>query len=185
PVLSEQVVLSVGSPPNIPLWEKGLTETLKDKALLIHNPYYPTLDETLEKIQLFVNKRPNKQANILIVGANASALELVYKLNDQPATKACVKKFNILSTQGLMPDAVIDEEKAAKYIPENLLALAHQTNLTAKDIADAAFADLDLADQLEVGAATTVKPISNAFGALLNKLSPSGLIEFACIYGNE
>src|SRR5690606_22695368 len=131
------------------------------------------------------NKRPNKQANILIVGANASALELLYKLNDQPATKACVKKFNILSTQGLMPDAVIDEEKAAKYIPENLLALAHQTNLTAKDIADAAFADLDLADQLEVGAATTVKPISNAFGALLNKLSPSGLIEFACIYGNE
>src|SRR5690606_7442984 len=39
PVVSEQVVLSVGSPPNIPLWEKGLADTVKDKALLIHNPY--------------------------------------------------------------------------------------------------------------------------------------------------
>src|SRR5690606_36909155 len=87
--------------------------------------------------------------------------------------------------QGLMPDAVIDIDKSKNYLPKNLLGLANKTTLTAKEIADATYADLDLADELQIGAATTVKPISNASGTLLNRVNKDELVKFACIYGNE
>ncbi|WP_159090806.1 NeuD/PglB/VioB family sugar acetyltransferase [Aquimarina aquimarini] len=184
-IVSEKVILSIGSLPVNPLWKK---ETLikEDNLLFINNPYKPELKTVLKTIDNFiVHNKLEKKLNVLIVGANASGLELLYKLNDIEEIKTKINKFTILSTQGLLPDAVIDEEGRKKYTPFNLQALATESNITAKDIAEAAFKDLDYADEIELGPASTVDIISSAFGVLLDTLTQEELKKFACIYGNE
>ncbi|WP_438712195.1 NeuD/PglB/VioB family sugar acetyltransferase [Aquimarina muelleri] len=183
-VSSEKVILSVGSLPVNTLWKnESLIE--KENLFFINNPYKPELTKILEKIKLFLKKTPNKKVNVLIVGANASGLEMLYKLNDIEDIGNQINKFTILSTQGLLPDAVVDEKRQKEYIPFNLQALTKEKNITAKIIAEATFKDLDHADQMDLGAASTVDIISRAFGNLLSKLNPKELEKFACHYGNE
>ncbi len=183
-LLSEKVVLSVGSLPVKYLWkEERLIQ--EDNLLFVNDPYAPELKEVLKKIEHFTEKKADKKLNVLIVGANASGLEMLYKLNDLEEIKSRIAKFVFLSTQGLLPDAVIDKERKKGYIPFNLQALAEEKELTAKTIADATYKDLDHADEIHLGAASTVEIISKAFGALLGKLNEEELKKFACFYGNE
>ncbi|WP_282078981.1 NeuD/PglB/VioB family sugar acetyltransferase [Aquimarina algiphila] len=183
-IVSEKVILSVGSLPVNHLWKnEDLIE--EDNMLFINDPYKPELKKTLNKIGSFLEKKPSQKVNVLIVGANASGLEMLYKLNDIESITSHINKFMFLSTQGLLPDSVIDEEQRKEYTPFNLQALAKENNVTAKGIAEATFKDLDYADEMHLGAASTVDIISKAFGSLLGKLSPQELKKFACHYGNE
>ncbi|GAA4274208.1 NeuD/PglB/VioB family sugar acetyltransferase [Aquimarina gracilis] len=183
-VSSEKVILSVGSLPVNHLWKnESLIE--EDNLLFVNDPYKPELKEVLHKIENFASRNKGKKPNVLVVGANASGLEMLYKLNDLEGIKSNVNKFTVLSTQGLLPDAVIDREKRKEYTPFNLHALANENLLTAKTIAEATFKDLDYADEISLGAASTVEIISKAFGALLGRLDKDELKKFACLYGNE
>jgi len=183
-IISEKVILAVGSLPVNRLWNNhDLIE--KDNLLFINNPYKPELSNILKKIDNFTDKISPQKINVLIVGANASGLEMLYKLNDVEDIETRINKFMFLSTQGLLPDAVIDKKRKKEFIPFNLHELINKKNITAKDIADATFQDLDCADKIELGAASTVEIISKAFGNLLGKLDPEELKNFACHYGNE
>ncbi|WP_298316382.1 FAD/NAD(P)-binding protein [uncultured Aquimarina sp.] len=183
-IISEKVVLSLGSLPTIHLWKKEDLIT-DDHLFFVNNPYKPCLKEVLAKLETFLEDKPEKKLNALIVGANASGLEMLYKLNDNGNIKSKINKFTLLSTQGLSPDSIVDEEGKKKYCPKNLLALADHQSLTAKQIADATYKDLDLADEIHLGAASTVDVISQAFGSLLKKLDREELKKFACLYGND
>ncbi len=182
---SKKVVLSVGSLPTKQLWrDKALIE--EDNFMFINNPYQPELSSVLSKIKSFVSKREGKETNVLIVGANASALELLYKINDIKILGNSNKlKFAFLSTQGRVPDAEIDIIRQKEFKPMNLALLKKETSLTAKSIAEATYKDLDLSDDIGLGAASTVDKISSYFGSLLNKLDPNELEQFACYYGND
>ncbi|PKV50996.1 sugar O-acyltransferase (sialic acid O-acetyltransferase NeuD family) [Aquimarina sp. MAR_2010_214] len=183
-IVSEKVIVSVGSLPVNYLW-KNQDIIEDDNLLFVNDPYNIELKVALERIDNFLDKNPDKKANVLIVGANASALELLYKLNDIEKIKSGINKFIILSTQGVLPDAVIDEERKREYTPFNLQTLAKEKNITAEIVAEAVFKDLDYADQIHLGAASTVDSISKGFGALLYKLDSEELKKFACRYGNE
>ncbi|WP_025739887.1 FAD/NAD(P)-binding protein [Aquimarina pacifica] len=183
-IYSKKVVLSVGSLPVRYLWKNApLVE--EEKLLFVNNPYQPELKKVLKKIDQFVSNRKNENTNVLIVGANASGLELLYKLNDVEGIASKINKFTVLSTQGLLPDAVPDEERMKTFVPNNLKALSNASSLTAKEIADATYKDLDYADEINLGPASTVGIISSAFGALLGKLDEEELRTFACRYGND
>src|SRR5690606_5677880 len=79
----------------------------------------------------------------------------------------------------------IDHQKQAQYTPTHLNALQLPSSLTAAQIAEAVKLDLDAAEENQLGAASTVRIISSAFGSLLSKLKPEELKKFACEYGNE
>ncbi len=181
---TKKVILSVGSLPINYLWKKK--DLIEEKNLMfVNNPYKPELRVVLDKIDNFIDNRNGEITNILIVGANASALELIYKLNDYTKKKHDSTNFTFLSTQGTVPDAVIDFEKQKEFIPKNLNELKKEKKLTAKLIAEATFKDLDFADEINLGAASTVDIISKYFGVLLGSLSPKELERFACQYGNQ
>ena len=182
-IQTNKAILSVGSLPVRYLWgEQPLVE--KQNLLFVNDPYNPGLSSNLQRIQEFVNSRKDK-TNVLIVGANASALEILYKLNDNKGIKKHLGQFAFLSTLGLLPDSIVDTERQKDFIPQNLQALQNEDCLTAKDIADATYKDLDLADEISLGAASTVEIISQAFGRLLGKLDTKELKTFACLYGND
>ena len=183
-IISKKVVLAVGSLPTNYLWKNK--DIIQEKNLLfINNPYKPELEVVLNKINNFITNRNNNRTNILIVGANASALELLYKINDFKKEKHTNTYFTFLSTQGRAPDAIIDKEKQSTFVPRNLNKLKKEKSLTAKMIAEATFKDLDIADEINLGAASSVDIISKYFGDLLNKLDVVELKIFASQYGNE
>jgi uncharacterized NAD(P)/FAD-binding protein YdhS len=184
-ITSTKVVLSIGSIPTKQLWKnEALIE--EDNLLLVNKPYEPELSSVINKIKAFVSKRKGIQTNVLIVGANASALELLYKINDfEILGKSNKNQFAFLSTQGTIPDAEIDFVRQASFKPHNLIELKKEDTLSAKAIAEATFKDLDTAESIKLGAASTVDIVSAAFGVLLNKLNDEELEHFACYYGNE
>ena len=180
-----KVVLGIGSPPpkKILPAREGVYDT--EDLLLISNPYKPGISENLNKINTFLEKRSQENTNILIIGANASALEMIYKINDVVSEKDQKTNFIFISSLGMLPDSVVNEEALRSFQPTNLLALKEKENILAEDIAEATYADLDDAEELNIGAATSIKPISKAFGDLLAYLSPEELERFACLHGNE
>jgi len=181
---ASKIVLAIGSPPP-KIITKTIDDDLKDTHFLqISDPYGTGLDQTLIRIQEFLNNRNNK-ANVLIVGANASALELLYKLNDVIEIKNKIDRHYFISTLGIIPDHKEIGEKTKTFKAENLLALKSERSLTAKQIGDAAFVDLDESENQKIGAGTTVSIISKAFGDLLHLLNERELENFACQYGNE
>lgn len=180
---TSKAILSVGSLPVRYLWgEEPLI--VRKNLLFVNDPYNPKLSSNLNRISEFVKGRQSK-TNVLIVGANASALEILYKLNDDIGIRKNIGQFAFLSTLGLLPDSIIDTERQKNFIPQHLQALQKEETLTARDVADATYKDLDLADEITLGAASTVEIISSAFGKLLGKLDTKELKTFACLYGND
>ncbi|WOD43372.1 peptidoglycan bridge formation glycyltransferase FemA/FemB family protein [Hwangdonia lutea] len=184
-ILSEKVILSVGSLPVNNLWKnEALIE--EQNLMFVNTPYEPKLEVTLKNVNRFTKNRSHKETNVLIIGANASALEILYKLNDvSNAGDYIPNNFVFLSTQGRAPDAVIDKKRKKDFKPIHLIELQNANSLTAESIAEATFKDINLSDDIKLGAASTVDIISSAFGRLLEKLNESELEKFACFYGNE
>lgn len=179
---ASKAVLSIGSLPINFIYK---TEDLLEEKdfMLINSPYHPELNTNLDKAISFLSKRHSKETNVLIIGANASALELLYKLNDT-FTANSKTNFNFLSSQGLLPDSQ-KEGIRRTFIPENLKKLRSEAVITSKAIANAAFKDLDSAESKNLGAAFTVNIISKHINDLLKRLSTEELENFACFHGNQ
>ncbi|GGD41076.1 FAD/NAD(P)-binding protein [Muriicola marianensis] len=181
---SRKVVLSIGSLPNTRLPGVEVSDK-KGEFMTVHSIYDYELDHVLTELQTFLDNRQSQETNVLVIGANASGLETLYKFTDLPSLDEKISRYFVLSTHGVMPDAEIDPEGMDSFVPKHLQALQSRESLTAKEIAEATFKDLDLAESIPLGAATTVGIISRGFGSLLSKLSPEELANFACFYGNE
>lgn len=181
--LAHSVILGIGSPPPKKVWNNTITD--HHNLSLIADPYKKGINTTILEIKNFLKRNTGSKVNTLIIGSNASALEMLFKMNDHSAIANRIQKFIFISTQGLLPDSNSNKELGNIFKAQNLLNLEYKLNLTAQEIGAAAFADLDQAAKMGIGAATSVLPISKAFGNLLNKLDTTELELFACHFGNE
>ena len=74
---SKQVLLGVGIPKVRPL---GMKSKIKNDILFFNDPYIPDISSSLKKIDNYILRK--KSLKILIVGANASSLELLYHITN-------------------------------------------------------------------------------------------------------
>lgn len=185
-IQSKKVILGIGSLPTHNIYtDKNIQR--HNGLLIVNQVYNPSLDENLKQITDFVNytQKSKEHCNILIIGANASALEILYKLRDKEKINDKQSKYFFLSTHGLLPDCEVDQQKQAQFTPAHLNSIDKYSSLTAAQIAEAVQSDLDTAEKNKLGAASTVGIISSAFGKLLPKLNKEELKKFACVYGNQ
>jgi uncharacterized NAD(P)/FAD-binding protein YdhS len=184
-IVTDKVVLSVGSLP----YKKLYNEETKDSTttLYIKEPYGVGMEQNMAQIATFIEERKKKnlQTKIAVLGANASGLEMIYKICDKLPMAQYNTTFKTLSSHGVMPDSTFDPIKAKKFKATHLEALAKSEVLSANLIAEAAHKDIDEAEKQDLGAATTVGIISLGFGSLLPKLSKKELLDFACFHGNQ
>jgi len=179
-------VLSVGSMPNKKLLAIAAEQDTSENKIYISNLYQPDLNTNIKAIKAVIQDRKLQKTptNILVLGANASGLEAIYRTYDDVAiANDC--HYTCLSTHGVMPDGTVDFEKLKGFKTKYLDALVTKEHLTASEIAKAVNDDLDVADTLQIGAASTVGIISAGFGKLLSKLSEKELITFSWDYGNQ
>ena len=184
-LIVDKAVLSIGSLPYKKLYEKPIKNT--QNALYIKEPYGVGMEANMAQIVDFVKARKAQHlpTKIAVLGANASGLEMIYKICDKLPMEDYDTSFATLSSHGVMPDGTVDQEKAKAFAPLHLMALAKEEELTAESISEAAHKDIDAAEAQDIGAATSVGIISKGFGALLPRLSKEELLKFACFYGNQ
>ena len=181
---SRSVALSIGSLPTRRIF--GTSSLIRENGYMVLNDFYKAdLKSNLEEITDFVERRGDNAIHALILGANASGLEALYKFSDEAVLNQGISSFTVLSSQGVMPDSSFDEAGLKLFSPENLLALEGENNISADQIATAAYQDLEIARELSLGAATTVDIISGHVGRLLSRLDRKESKKFACIHGNN
>ena len=106
---TEKIVIAIGSGTIKPV---PAPENINNKTpdyFYINDTYFPSLDNNLEKIsELLSATNDTAKRNVLIVGSNASSLELIYLIKTKPAFAKLINKIVVISFSGLLPHRITE-----------------------------------------------------------------------------
>ncbi|MBS1640400.1 MAG: FAD/NAD(P)-binding protein [Bacteroidetes bacterium] len=175
-IVSEKVVVAIGSAP-----QNKLFKNASDKALNINNLFQYNVDES---IQLLKNKLANHQLkNILVVGTNATALELVYLLKKNKELNNLINKIVFLSTGGKFP-LLTSKQQVTNFYTPHLSKIIEENKYTINCLVNAASKDLQLSATKHVQMDYVHYIIKTVKHLLLN-LSWEDQEMFMAVHGNE
>lgn len=181
-ITSKKVVLSIGSPPKQEI-EIGLGST---NQLCIQNMYEPNLKDNINKLYNFLQSTGSSlKQNILILGSNASSLEVIYNLQNNPEIEGRINKIYILSPDGMFPHRINEEMTASSFQPLNLASLRSLRENTCENILAALKKDVDKANEEKIAIADIHEPVSRIIIELLNNLNLYEQEQFVYKYGVE
>lgn len=176
----ERVVVAVGSPPLKSL--QGAAFSKQQPHAYINDIYSPSEEVNLKQIHKTLSTIAEKnQRNILILGSNASSLEVLYLLNYIPEIKALANSIVVISRSGLLPYKIYDQAPGFEF---KALELLKQTDsASALELITAIRADVQSAEELAVNIADLFHPASALVGQLIPKLDISEQEKFFCQHG--
>tara|TARA_Y100000589_G_scaffold330534_1_gene380477 strand:+ start:1117 stop:2757 length:1641 start_codon:yes stop_codon:yes gene_type:complete len=178
---SKQILLGVGIPK---IRSLGINSKIKNDILFLNDPYIPDILSSLENIDNYILEK--KSSKVLIVGANASSLELIYHITD---LNSFIKNNNItitvISPQGKLPELFV-KDKISKFTAENLEILrASEVEVTADLILDNFKKDLQFSVENKFDISDTLPVFTAHVGALLKSLSKEEKYRFCNFHGDE
>lgn len=189
-VHAHRMVLATGSPPR-----QGFIHRVSNdpdvQARFIQDSHDPGLENTLKQVNdALVKSNSQEQGpsckgpNILVIGANASALELVYSLMDYRSLGA-KPTIHVLSPSGIPDHWIAARDSRRTFRPQHLPAVAAATAPTAQKMLTAVVEDVKLAREQGFSLADTIAPISAAIGPALDELDTHEQCEFVRYHGVE
>ena len=156
---------------------KRINNGLAGKFLCIDDVYSPSLTASLKKIADTLAILPWDKRNIMIVGSNASASELVHILSHNSESKPNnFNKIFILSSSGL-PDRLhvnLDYD----YLLDNLKSLDETGNYTADELIEAINNDVKNAASQKLSVGTIHYSLSDRVFKIQQKLSSGEALKF-------
>ncbi len=182
---SRSVVLALGTAPNRTLLDQYQERLPEDSACLVEDPYLPDLTATLDRVIRFA-RRPNARAeqHVLLIGANATSLEMLYSLNNAPELREINLSFHIMAPQGKMPGCFQQIDKP-RLEPNHLNILKSSGEISADAILDAVKADLADAKARSLGISDTLPVISKVVNELVGMLDLEQKKDFVRFAGIE
>ncbi len=177
-VHAARVVLAIGSPPQRSV-KTGVIAG-RHGHTHIDNIYSPSENASVSKIKHALATLPDRRmANILVVGSNASALEVLYLLNYCVETRRLINSIVVLSRSGLLPYKICQEP-----VQFELTALESLCGrFSAADLMAAITTDIGRAEQSRVNIADLRDPVSAAVGRLTALMHISEQKKFVCEHG--
>ena len=164
--ITRKVVLSIGSPP-----KKYLTQFSSPYApLFVEDLYEPNLPHNIERIKECLKVDFGKKKNILVLGSNASALEIIFNLHSF-INLTLVDQFYIISSDGIFPHRIKESNDFKDYQPSSLTRLQNQGFYTSAQILEAVEMDTEAAKKVNLSASDIYHKISSIVIELMNKLS--------------
>ena len=133
---ARRVLLAIGSPPFRML--NGADDL---ECLYINNAYNPSLPANLASVETRLRDAQPGARNLLIVGSNATSLEILYLVARDPSLRDAADKVVVLSTGGRLPQKMTRERFREAAFP-NVEALRTATTYSALDCVEAAEADV-------------------------------------------
>ena len=182
-IVSNQVVLAIGSPPknNVTISAKSSSE-----YICMQDMYEPELKENINRINRFLNHcKESERKNILILGSNASSLEIIYNLQKHEESSSLINKFYILSPDGMFPHRINEDFIPPDYAPLNLISLKNSKNNTCSKILEAVKKDVEIANSKKIAIADIYEPVSHVMIELVNALNLHQQKKFVDKYGVE
>lgn len=179
---ARRVVLAAGSPP---VRRRLPRETEQSAAVFVDDPF-DGMGHAIERIRTALQEWPGQRpAHIVIIGANAGTMDMLYQVNDLTVPAARNAVFTILSPRGRLPERIDPGQAPVPFTAERLQALAASEVISAVAIFAAALADIARGREAGLSVMDTLKPISEAVGALVPGLAPDQAVEFAGRWGAE
>lgn len=179
-VPARHVVLALGSLPS-----RAVTAQWASKpAVVIDDPYVPSMPRNVQRI-LAAADGLDHPAKVLLVGGNASIMELLYLLADRGGEDFAAAELYVLNPRGALPAQLTDPDPTVRFVPAALHALRGRAALTAQDIHDAAVADIETAERDGVAVGDSLGPIGEAMSELLATLDAAQQQAFAGYWAVE
>ena len=177
---ANQILLGIGIPQ---IRSLGEINTKLNDVVFLKDPYFPNLESSITMISNYVKKR--NSSKILIVGANASALELIYQITNYIDVDENNLHFTVMSPQGKLPGLFIkDKQTTFKANSLNELSISGH-EIKADMILDALKQDLDDANKNNFGISDTLPIFTNHVGGLVQRLSKKEKQKFISFHGVE
>ena len=165
PIASKKVVIATGSAP-----VKVMHEKTNGSYTYINDMYEPAASKNLEILEDALEQTTDKgDRNVLVIGTNASSIELLYLLSGMPEVTALAANIVAISPSGALPYLISTAELDEHPTPhlDNMGALG---NYDLQQLVDTAGKDLHLA--LADGA--NVAYIATVITTTLKHLEPLG-----------
>lgn len=177
-VHTARIVVAIGSPPQRSIDICGVSG--REGHTHIENIYLPSEDISIQKIYGALSSLPDKNmANILILGSNASALEVLYLINYRSEIRNLINSVVVLSRSGMIPYKVCEEA-----VPFELTALdSLRGSFSAADLMRAITRDIRRAEKLKLNIADLRDPVGAAVGRLTSLMHISEQERFVCEHG--
>jgi len=174
---TKKLVLSTGSAP-----VKKMHDAADNNTLYINDIYEPSAKRNLKTLgEALIDTPVAENRNILLIGSNASSIELLYLLEGMPALRDIINKVVIVSTSGMLPYHISTEVLAEHPIP-HLDKLKAEGNYDIKILCEAAAKEIKSAmknganmDYVATIVSTTLK--------MMEPLGEQAKKEFYCNYG--
>ena len=177
---ANQVLLGIGIPQ---IRSLGEINTKLNDVVFLKDPYFPNLESSITMISNYIKKR--NSSKILIVGANASALELIYQITNYIDVDENNLHFTVMSPQGKLPDLFIKDKKTT-FKANSLNELSDSDDeIKADMILDALKQDLDYANKNNFDISDTLPIFTNHVGGLVQRLSKKEKQKFISFHGVE
>jgi uncharacterized NAD(P)/FAD-binding protein YdhS len=185
-IFAKQVVLTVGSGNNkpipVPLADKS---SQSNGFLYINDPYYPSLETQMHEISSrFSAIKEQAKRNILVLGSNASSLEILYFISTSPSLSKSLNKIIVVSHSGMLAHRITPDH-TPNHIFENLEKLALAKDFTAEKLFETLKTDIELATAKGAALGDLVNKLNDQLERLLNKLDPQQEKEFYSRYGSR
>jgi len=184
-VRARRVVLAVGSPPASP--RLGERQGQAD-AVLLDDPF-ADLPGALRRVAAGLAEAAARRtssarpAHVVVLGGNASAMDVLYQINDLTGAGTDAAVFTVLAPRGELPARIEEHAEAPGFRLEELERLSSGGTLHAAEVYDAAVRDIERGRDAGFSPAHTLRPVSQAVFALLPRLSTEETAEFAGRWG--
>ena len=186
-IWAHHVVLALGSPPALPRLRDGAEAA---DAVLLDDPF-ADLPGALERISARLAEAalhqtpPVQPVHIVVIGGNASAMDVLYQANDLTGPGADASVVTVLSPRGELPARIEEHADAPGFRPEELQALSRSEAVRAAEVYSAAVRDIERGRESGFTPAHTLGPVSQAVIGLLPRLSTEEMAEYAGRWGAQ
>ena len=178
-IQAAKVVIATGSAP-----AKNINLPGDNSVTVINDLYEPGAKENIQKLANTLSNTKNiDERNVLIVGSNASSIELLYLLAGLPDIKGLINKLVVVSRSGLFPYSILEESKD-HYPTYNLDHVKKSGNYTIETLVEAAKKDINTAVKNGVIIPHIDKIIGFVF-ELMQPLDEDAKKAFIGIYGMQ
>lgn len=175
---SKKVILSFGHLER----KKFKFEKKEIKNNFFSDPFEPTIDFNLSLLNRNLTDIDLQLSNILIIGTNASAVELLYIIKEDSKLLQKINKIYLFSPSGKLPSPISGENNCSFDFP-NLNTLIKISNLTANELMNSIEMDISALVELNISVADGYYSISSLVVQLLNELGPAERKKFHDNFG--
>lgn len=180
PVHAVRVVLAIGSPPQQSIHKCGVDG--QNGYAHIDDLYSPSEDVNITRIKQTLSHLPDKDmGNILIVGSNASALEVLYLITYRSDIRDLIKSVVVLSRSGKLPYTICDEP--VPFDLDALHAVCELTHISAADVIAAIKSDIRRAEEMRLNVADLRDAVGAAVSRAVAMLDSHEQKTFVCEHG--